>query len=61
MSDGRNGDRLKQSRLMSFDEAIADVLVGYGIAVLTQLIVSMVWAAGAPRRRAADRGGFSPP
>ena len=30
---------MKQSRLMSLVEAIANVVVGYGIAVLTQLIV----------------------
>jgi hypothetical protein len=30
---------LKQTRLMSLVEAIANVVVGYGIAVLTQLIV----------------------
>jgi hypothetical protein len=30
---------VKQSRLMSLVEAIANVLVGYGVAVLTQLVV----------------------
>ena len=30
---------MKQSRLMSLVEAIANVVVGYGVAVLTQLIV----------------------
>ena len=30
---------MKQSRLMSLVEAIANVLVGYGIAVATQLVV----------------------
>ena len=30
---------MKQSRLMSLVEAIANVVVGYGIAVLTQLMV----------------------
>ncbi len=30
---------MKQTRLMSLIEAIANVVVGYGIAVLTQLIV----------------------
>lgn len=30
---------MKQSRLMSLVEAIANVMIGYGIAVLTQLIV----------------------
>ena len=30
---------MKQSRLMSLVEAIANVVVGYGIAVLTQLVV----------------------
>ena len=30
---------MKQSRLMSFVEAIANVVVGYGVAVVTQLVV----------------------
>ena len=30
---------MKQSRLMSSVEAVANVLVGYGVAVLTQLAV----------------------
>lgn len=30
---------MKQTRLMSLIEAITNVIVGYGIAVLTQLIV----------------------
>lgn len=30
---------MKQSRLMSLVEAIANVVVGYGVAVLTQLVV----------------------
>lgn len=30
---------MKQSRLMSLVEAIANVIVGYGIAVVTQLVV----------------------
>lgn len=30
---------MKQSRLMSLVEAVANVLVGYGIAVLTQMLV----------------------
>ena len=30
---------MKQSRLMSLVEAVANVAVGYGLAVLTQLVV----------------------
>lgn len=30
---------MKQTRLMSLVEAVANVVVGYGVAVLTQLIV----------------------
>jgi hypothetical protein len=30
---------MKQSRAMSLVEAIANVVVGYGVAVLTQLLV----------------------
>ena len=29
---------MKQSRLMSFVEAISNVLVGYGVAVVTQIL-----------------------
>ena len=35
----RGGRRVKQIRLMSLVEAVANVVVGYGIAVLTQLVV----------------------
>ncbi len=31
--------RLKQSRAMSLAEAVANVAVGYGVAVLTQILV----------------------
>ena len=30
---------MKQSRLMSLVEAIANVLVGYGVAVITQMLI----------------------
>jgi len=30
---------MRQSRMMSFVEAIANVAVGYGVAVVTQLLV----------------------
>ena len=30
---------MKQSRLMSFCEAIANVAIGYGVAVLTQILI----------------------
>ena len=30
---------MKQSRLMSLVEAIANVLVGYGVAVITQILI----------------------
>ena len=30
---------MKQSRWMSFVESVANVLVGYGVAVLTQMLV----------------------
>lgn len=30
---------MRQSRLMSFCEAIANVAVGYGVAVLTQIVI----------------------
>ena len=34
---------MKQSRLMSLVESVANVLVGYGIAVITQIVVSPVF------------------
>ncbi len=30
---------MKQSRLMSLVEAVANVLVGYGVAVVTQMLI----------------------
>ena len=34
---------MKQSRLMSLVEAIANVLVGYGVAVMTQILIFPVF------------------
>ena len=34
---------MKQSRLMSLVEAIANVVVGYGIAVITQILIFPVF------------------
>ncbi len=34
---------MKQSRLMSLAEAIANVVVGYGIAVITQILIFPVF------------------
>src|SRR5690242_20813876 len=34
-----DGDRMRQSRAMSLIESLANVAIGYGIAVLTQLAV----------------------
>ncbi|WP_420587708.1 DUF7220 family protein [Marivita sp.] len=34
---------MKQSRLMSFVEAIVNVAVGYGVAVLTQILIFPVF------------------
>ena len=30
---------MKQSRLMSFIESVANVIVGYGVAVMTQILI----------------------
>ena len=30
---------MKQSRLMSLFEAVANVLIGYGVAVVTQILI----------------------
>ncbi|SNT02564.1 DUF7220 family protein [Antarctobacter heliothermus] len=34
---------MKQSRLMSLAEAIANVIVGYGVAVVTQILIFPVF------------------
>ena len=34
---------MKQSRLMSLVEAVANVMVGYGVAVLTQILIFPVF------------------
>ena len=34
---------MKQSRLMSFVEALANVAVGYGVAVVTQILIFPVF------------------
>jgi hypothetical protein len=34
---------MKQSRLMSFAEAVANVAVGYGVAVVTQILIFPVF------------------
>jgi hypothetical protein len=34
---------MKQSRLMSLVEAIANVIVGYGVAVVTQILIFPVF------------------
>ena len=34
---------MKQSRLMSLVEAIANVLVGYGVAVITQILIFAIF------------------
>ena len=34
---------MKQSRLMSLVEAVANVIVGYGIAVITQILIFPVF------------------
>jgi hypothetical protein len=38
---------MKQSRAMSLIEAVANVIVGYGVAVATQIVVFfLVWDRG---------------
>lgn len=34
---------MKRSRLMSLIESVADVIVGYGVAVVTQILISPVF------------------
>ena len=38
---------MKQSRMMSGAEAVANVMVGYGVAVLTQLTVFLLFGLSA--------------
>ena len=40
---GLQGGGMRQSRLMSFVEAMANVVVGYGVAVLVQIVVFPVF------------------
>jgi hypothetical protein len=48
---------MRQSRLMSLVEAVANVVVGYGVAVLTQVTVfPVVWASDEHEREPGDRG-----
>ena len=39
---------MKQSRLMSLVESLANVLVGYGVAVLTQVVVFPLFGLHVP-------------
>ena len=54
---------MRQSRLMSLVEAVANVVVGFGVAVVTQLLVFPLFGIeadlGRPRHR--DQLRLSPP
>ncbi len=39
---------MKQSRLMSLTEAIANLAVGYGVAVVTQILIFPIFGGVAP-------------
>jgi hypothetical protein len=49
---------MKQTRLMSLVEALANVVVGYGIAVVTQLLVFPLFGMPADVRAAAAIGAI---
>ena len=54
------GGGMRQSRLMSLVEAVANVVVGYGVAVLVQIVaVPGVRDRGHPRRRTSPSGSSS--
>jgi hypothetical protein len=49
---------MKQSRLMSFVEALANVAVGYGVAVVTQILIFPVFGLHATLAQNLSMGGI---
>ena len=47
---------MRQTRVMSLVEAVANVTVGYGIAVLTQMLVFPLFGTGRPSGRSPPAG-----
>ena len=49
---------MKQSRLMSFVEALANVAVGYGVAVVTQILIFPVFGLHTTLAENLSMGGI---
>ena len=49
---------MKQSRLMSFVEALANVAVGYGVAVVTQILIFPVFGLHTTLAQNLSMGGI---
>lgn len=49
---------MKQSRLMSFVEAVANVAVGYGVAVVTQILIFPVFGLHTTLAQNLSMGGI---
>jgi hypothetical protein len=49
---------VKQSRLMSFVEALANVAVGYGVAVVTQILIFPVFGLHTTLAQNLSMGGI---
>ena len=49
---------MKQSRLMSFVEAVANVAVGYGVAVVTQILIFPVFGLHTTLAENLSMGGI---
>ena len=49
---------MKQSRLMSFVEALANVAVGYGVAVVTQILIFPIFGLHTTLAQNLSMGGI---
>ena len=49
---------MKQSRVMSLVEAITNVIVGYGVAVLTQILIFPIFGLQTTLRQNLAMGGI---
>ncbi len=49
---------MKQSRLMSLVESVANVLVGYGVAVLTQILIFPIFGLHTTLAQNLTMGGL---
>ena len=49
---------MKQSRLMSLVESVANVIVGYGVAVVTQILIFPVFGLQTTLRQNLAMGGI---